>query len=725
MARNIVPRTNKGADLGTPAKNWNTVYADSVVANSVQGGNLGAVEQSAGDEVTLRSLITNAGSDPISVTVYDDIPITTTDLTIPSNVHLKFKDDGKLSPASGITLTVNGSVDASLWQIFGGDGTTKIGNKNIMVFPQWFGAVGDGATDDTESIQKTFDCFADAGGVVYFNPGTYLVARTLGTNDHYGLTITKSNITIDGHNAYLKRYNTDISTDSLAYPILFIGTPDSNSANPTESIVVRNIGFIGEDTRHDLAGNAPHDFRTAIECKNTNDVKIFNCIFSNIDSVAVYMQRNPDYDIVNSVWYNTTKNYNLTIKNCKFAGAEHTTDGRSLIHAVYLAGVDHAWVDSNYFEWCDNAVSGEGTYATEDNDVGSTWTPDYSGWTLGDVERTGRFWTVCNNVIYNSSEHALYLSGVDVNIHNNKVYSNSAYCHGNIKVRSRGVIVKGNTVNCDGICISVGELSRNVLISDNLLYSNGDTTGGVISFSSNGLSSWIENRAFVADYYQMENINITNNTIVLPETAAPQTNYHYGIRFYASLGDSNYPDGEMVNINITNNILKNCRSAIVLLNEGTMNVLIADNMFIAKPFSKTSFSGSTTMNSWGILQGNKNGSLMPVIFRNNYIEGAKYIFCTETGTSGLSLVLPRGISNNYFSYIQNISTSDMNYITVSNGFTGNTGFAFMDRTVVTTSINNALGDGSTFDSFKRTTFQWTGNELRFYKDDSGGYVVLG
>ena len=45
MARNIVPRTNKGADLGTPAKNWNTVYADSVIANNVQGENLKAVEQ--------------------------------------------------------------------------------------------------------------------------------------------------------------------------------------------------------------------------------------------------------------------------------------------------------------------------------------------------------------------------------------------------------------------------------------------------------------------------------------------------------------------------------------------------------------------------------------------------------------------------------------------------------------------------------------------------------
>lgn len=31
MSRNIVPRANKDADLGTPAKNWNKLYADTVV----------------------------------------------------------------------------------------------------------------------------------------------------------------------------------------------------------------------------------------------------------------------------------------------------------------------------------------------------------------------------------------------------------------------------------------------------------------------------------------------------------------------------------------------------------------------------------------------------------------------------------------------------------------------------------------------------------------------
>jgi hypothetical protein len=154
MARNIVPRTDKGADLGTSAKNWGTVYAGQVIADTVQGGNLGAVEQSAGDEVALRSLIASSGSNPLSITVYNDIPITTTDLTIPSNIHLNFKDDGGLSPATDITLTILGRISAGLWQIFSGSGSVELYNQ-IAVFPEWFGAIGDGVTDDSNALYKS------------------------------------------------------------------------------------------------------------------------------------------------------------------------------------------------------------------------------------------------------------------------------------------------------------------------------------------------------------------------------------------------------------------------------------------------------------------------------------------------------------------------------------------------------------------------------------------
>lgn len=42
-----------------------------------------------------------------------------------------------------------------------------------------FGAVGDGVTDDTAAIQAAIDSLPGTGGVVFFNPGTYLISSTL------------------------------------------------------------------------------------------------------------------------------------------------------------------------------------------------------------------------------------------------------------------------------------------------------------------------------------------------------------------------------------------------------------------------------------------------------------------------------------------------------------------------------------------------------------------
>jgi len=46
MSRNIVPRVNKGADLGTPEKNWNRVYADNIF---LSGDNLKTILNNKAD----------------------------------------------------------------------------------------------------------------------------------------------------------------------------------------------------------------------------------------------------------------------------------------------------------------------------------------------------------------------------------------------------------------------------------------------------------------------------------------------------------------------------------------------------------------------------------------------------------------------------------------------------------------------------------------------------
>jgi polygalacturonase len=148
-----------------------------------------------------------------------------------------------------------------------------------------FGATGDGSTNDTVAIQAAIDSLAATGGTVFFPTGEYLIARNIGTNDRWGIKILNSNISLvgTGNGTKMRRFNTDISTYALAYPLVFVGTPDSNVAAATENVTIEGIQFIGQDTQHSVGGSVIHDFRNAIEAKNTKNLVVQNNLFVDID----------------------------------------------------------------------------------------------------------------------------------------------------------------------------------------------------------------------------------------------------------------------------------------------------------------------------------------------------------------------------------------------------------------------------------------------------------
>ncbi len=94
------------------------------------------------------------------------------DLVVPSTTVMVFQDGGTLDVVQGATLTINGSLEAPLQQIFQGSGKVKLGLGKIKeVYPQWWGARADGKSDDTLAIQSAIDSVA--GGVIFFAPGAY------------------------------------------------------------------------------------------------------------------------------------------------------------------------------------------------------------------------------------------------------------------------------------------------------------------------------------------------------------------------------------------------------------------------------------------------------------------------------------------------------------------------------------------------------------------------
>lgn len=93
-------------------------------------------------------------------------------LVIPKDVTLKVDNGAVINVKK--TLEINGPLDAGVYKIFTGPGKVSGSVKVDRVYPQWFGAVGDGKNDDTEAIQKAADLAqTSSGGLLFIPSGRY------------------------------------------------------------------------------------------------------------------------------------------------------------------------------------------------------------------------------------------------------------------------------------------------------------------------------------------------------------------------------------------------------------------------------------------------------------------------------------------------------------------------------------------------------------------------
>lgn len=683
--------------------------------------NKGYVDQS------VLTALSNIENDPSQTLVFVDTiaDLLSLDVDLYSNAFVK--EDGR----GGVFI-----YDATQSAV-NNDGTIFNGwvrQYDGVVNVKWFGAVGDGVTDDTTAIQAAIDAVeVVGGGTVFFPAGTYRIDKNTGTNDRWGIKIDSSNVTLLGETGTaFRRYSTDITTYANAYPILFIGVADNDSGTQTSNVRIEGIKFIGEDTRHSVLGSTLHDGRYAVEVKNTSHIVIIDCEFTLIDSSAIFTQKPVSYDYVNSVYYNTTKNYDLTVSDCNFSAASHSTPGRALIHAIALSGVDGARINRNYFEWCDDAVAGNTTYDDLVDVETDTYTPTVPGWTLGAVKRRGRGWVISDNHFVNSSEHALYISAMDIVISNNVFRTDEpSICNkSQCKNRSRNSSITGNTFSNIVTAIEVAEPSFNVSVSGNVISVSDtcDTSGGVIDVNAESIVSFINNRSdFLDTYYPVSEITIDNNIITFQPGASTGIS-EIAIRLYsASSSEPEFPNGGQIsNVIISNNVFKNFKYGVYNIGAVIKNVIIVGNTFVAKDFTISGFDASTTMNTTAVLSNHYGHtySLGQFRFNDNHVMGAEYLIKSTSGT-GTSMYLPNGMSGNTVDYIQNFTSSDFRAITMQNMFTGNRGSYFIDRTWDSgQAVGNSLGDGASSDTGKRTCFQWTSNALRYYYDDTGNFSDL-
>jgi hypothetical protein len=163
-------------------------------------------------------------------------------ITVPSNIQVNVNKGGLFTKTSSGSITFNGPFTAGLYQVFSGfsEGGIKFGEGTVTnVFPQWWGAVGDGATNDFDAVNCALQAAADASA-------TLLLTKLFAVNS--SLSVVASKFTIRGAN---KRSTGLTSAEEI--DILTIGNddePDEHDDVPSRTdITLENIaiGFADED----------------------------------------------------------------------------------------------------------------------------------------------------------------------------------------------------------------------------------------------------------------------------------------------------------------------------------------------------------------------------------------------------------------------------------------------------------------------------------------------
>jgi hypothetical protein len=205
MTQKIQLRRGTAADLptggtieGEPRFTTDTglLYIDDGTKNVLIGGTNNSYEVNAlltygsgsvYTDATITSALTALGtSDKATLLLTPGTWTISDDITITSNITLKVPAGALISVASGKTLTINGPLEAGLYQIFDGEGTVTLSGNVKEVYPEWFGTnTTPGTTDMTSAINAALASITT--GVVRLLPTIYAVSETLNVPTHVHL----------------------------------------------------------------------------------------------------------------------------------------------------------------------------------------------------------------------------------------------------------------------------------------------------------------------------------------------------------------------------------------------------------------------------------------------------------------------------------------------------------------------------------------------------------
>lgn len=123
-------------------------------------------------------------------------------ITFSGNTELEFANGGYFIGTAGTELIqIQSQISAGPFLCF--SNCVARATTGIIVRPEWFGAKGDGYTDDKIAIQAAIDFMVNTGGVVQFDARTYAMSSNVNVNGSNtvlsgcGANVTKLKMTAD------------------------------------------------------------------------------------------------------------------------------------------------------------------------------------------------------------------------------------------------------------------------------------------------------------------------------------------------------------------------------------------------------------------------------------------------------------------------------------------------------------------------------------------------
>ena len=407
------------------------------------------------DYASLSDAIDAIGADKKTLLIPDQQNLSS-NKTVPSNITLKFLRGGYLTPRSGVSITINGPFEAGLHQIFDSDEIVIFGSGSVkQIYPQWWGAVGDGVVDCTSAIQAAIDAASD-GTVVFLTDGTYNLTS---------LIVLASNLTVKGNGkdkTILKDARPTsghlVRGESISYVIL-------------EDLYVKGCGteFVNDGQN-----------KTGVLFKYSDHCTVRRCRISNFERAVIFYHSSTFgrisecemhdcfYDGLGSYTHQTRENYNVVIEN-NFC---HDSSG----NGIRFEETYNSKVEGNIVTRC----AGIRIEDSSNNIIADNVVTESSGNGI---------------VIYNRSKRNIVIGNqlIDNNTNNNNVTADTPPRDGNAGRSHSGIQLQ---YHC-----------HNNIVTGNICY---NSTGG-IGHQKFGIA--INNRNFYDTEASSYNI-ITNNTCV-------------------------------------------------------------------------------------------------------------------------------------------------------------------------------------------------------------------